>query len=239
METILKNEKGFALALMMALLPILIGLILVTFAIVSFVQIDLKLHQICRSESLKGQEAVAPLLKSLLALNPLALKLKLELIQAKAQAVSGNPAALARLAQVEAKVLKLITQQQQLIKQSNLLLLKAHTSNQIKLWNEKDQTLRTIPLFKSELQVLSSKVPTLAVRPDSIDRPPTYSPAENFSNRQALEQRWQYRLSITKPLQPFLTGNYVFEKSCAVTLKEENSKWFPQMKRDRSLSKSH
>ncbi len=233
METLLKNNKGFAMALMTSLLPILVGAVLVTFAIVSFIQTDLKIHHICRAGGVKGQESVAPLLKTLLSLNPMALKLKLELFQARAQATSGNPAAIARLAEVEIRVLKFITRQQQLIRQSDLMLLKTHLNTQAKLWREQSLVQKFVPLFTGDLQVLQSKAPTLAVRPDSADSPPTYSPAENFATRQALEHKWQYRLTIVKPLQAFLSGSYFFEKSCAVTLKEENSKWLPQLKRDR------
>lgn len=239
MVAILKNKNGFAMALMTAMLPLLLGAVLVSFTIISFIQVDLKLNYICRTEGLKGQESVAPLLTTLLALNPRAVQLKLELIQAKAHATSGNPAALAHLAQVEAKVLSLIARQQQLIRQSNILLVKAGTSAQIKLWQEKNQIARGVPLLSGSLEVLGSKSPSLAVRPDSVANPPTYSPVENFSAEQALEQKWQYRLSIVKPLQTFLTGDYVFTKSCAVTLKEEDTRWLPQIRRDKSLLKSH
>lgn len=233
-KTGIKNNRGFAVALIMALLPLLVGAVLVTFAVVSFIQTDLKLRHVCRSEGIKGQEDVAPILKTLLALNPMALRLRLELVQARAHAASGHPVALARLAKVEMKISSLVTRQQQLLRQSNLLLLRSHASAQGKLWKEKNTVDNAVALFKGDLQVLHSTPPTLAVRPDAPLHPPTYSPAENFANKQALEQKWQYRLSIIKPLRAFLTGNYLFEKSCAVTLKEENSKWVPQMIRDRS-----
>lgn len=234
----LKNERGFALALIMALLPALIGAVLVSFAIVSFVQMDLKMKHICRTEGLQGQERVAPLLGALLALNPTATALRLELIQARLQAISRNPAAIAYLKTVEMKVRSFEIKQQQLIQQSNLLLRTANFTTYSKLWREKQYITGFLPLFQSNLQVFNSPAPRLAVRPDSPDSPPTYSPTKNFSNDQALAHRWQYQLSIIKPLKPFLNGSFKFEKNCVVTLRKEGLEWVSQIKKDKSSSKS-
>ncbi|HWU43775.1 MAG TPA: hypothetical protein VN132_10065 [Bdellovibrio sp.] len=244
METLLANNKGFAVVMITALLPVLVGAVLVAWAIVAFIQIDLKMKFICRREGLHGQEQVAPLLTTLLAMNPAAYILRAELIEARIQAAA-FPATIPHLLRVETLVRNFEAKQQELIRQSNLLLLRSHLSIELQLSQERHYITRAIPLFTGDLTVHYTQAPRLAVRPDSPAHPPAYIPVDNFTEAQALVQRWQYRLRVIKILQPFLQGDFTFEKACAVTLKQEDSIWVPQVlqreketKRDRSLSRS-
>lgn len=231
------NNKGFATALILALLPALVGAVLVTFAIVSFVQVEARIKYACRNTLLEGQSKVAVHLEKLLAMNPQALILRAQLIAARRAAESGaSPAALATLAAIEARVRVFMAKQQQLIIQSNLRMLKSQTQTRSRVLSEGHKSLSTIPLFTYELSGPIAMPKTLAVRPEGFE-PPTYNPVENFSDAQALEQSWQYRLKVVPMLAPFLSGDYRFQERCSVSLQQQELQWVPQIKKDKSLSK--
>ena len=245
MDKTLKNRNGFAMAVVMALLPILLGAMFFAFSTISFVQADLKLKHVCRSEGIKGQEEVAPLLKELLGLNPKALKLKAREIQLKIQIAAAelaeNHYQAIKLGQELVKVQEerrvLDEKQKQLIKQANISLRNSYQSAQRKLDYENKYLQSLDSLLKSSLQVKSSRIPELAVRPDYTDTAPTYSTTPQFDEEQSLVQQWQYSLAVVKPLQPFLQGDFKFQKSCAVTLKKESNQWVAKIRKDKSWSK--
>ena len=230
---LLKRSDGFALAIMTALLPLLIGMTLLVFAVASFVQTDLEMKSICRSRGIAGQKQVAPLLERLLHLNPKAQQLHEEKLQAQAAAESGSTTAIAWLAEVEAQQEILEVEQQQLIQQSNLYLQANSTLGHKELSEKQAHIQNGLPLFSGSLTVATLAAPELAVRPDYPDIAPSYSPLPDFEDKQRLEQKWQYSFSIIKPLQRFLSGRFEFMKTCAVSLHQENFKWIPKMKKDR------
>ncbi len=81
----LKNEEGFALSLMMALLPVLLAGFIFAYASFGFVRVDLAMKYQCRTDGQSGQRKTAPLLEKLLSLNPNAIKLRAEWGRAKTQ----------------------------------------------------------------------------------------------------------------------------------------------------------
>lgn len=225
----LNNEEGFAMALIMALLPLMLGLVLVTLSVIAFIQTDQKYKYVCRSEGLSAQKLVGSQLERLLEMNKKALEIQKNISQARIQAASGNPKALALLAKLEAEALVFHIRQLQLIENGNRILRNAHRSTLAKMKNLEKETQSQLPLMAQEIKFNSPLPPSLAVRPDSMAMPPTYSPLVNFSVMQALAHKWLYRVKINTVLQPFLTGDYKFEKKCTVTLRREGSKWIPQI----------
>lgn len=228
----IKNQKGSALAIILALLPVFLAGCILCFSLLGLIQNDLAMKFQCRSEGQKGQQKVSPLLKSLLALNPHALALKAELIAATAEVAAAwdpisSARALAHLKKVRQKRLELDRKQKQLIKQSNLLLLQTHSSTSRGL-RRTGSTASNI-LLKTELNSVRGKAPKLAVRPDSSDIAPTYSLVDDFENKQALAHEWQYRVQVRPPFSNFLKGEFTFKKACAVSLAKENSSWHPKI----------
>jgi hypothetical protein len=236
------NQKGFALAITMALLPVLVGLFLLLFAVLGVNQFNLSTQQACREGGLRGQQQVAPLLKQLLDLNPRASQLKLAEIQARIRLAAATlpplvAAARAHLAyiQMQRKILDL--RQRQLVQQSNLLLLKAHLQTKGALRTALTKGLPTFNYLKiNSLQYFTS-APQLAVRPESSDIAPAYRTLENFDDHQALAHSWQYQLSVRSPFQNFLMADLKWTPSCAVTLKQEGLSWIPKIKKVKSLSR--
>jgi hypothetical protein len=236
------NQKGFALAITMALLPVLVGLFLLLFAVLGVNQFNLSTQQACREGGLRGQQQVAPLLKQLLDLNPRASQLKLAEIQARIRLAAATlpplvAAARAHLAyiQMQRKILDL--RQRQLVQQSNLLLLKAHLQTKGALRTALTKGLPTFNYLKINSHQYFTSAPQLAVRPESSDIAPAYRTLENFDDRQALAHSWQYQLSVRSPFQNFLMADLKWTPSCAVTLKQEGLSWIPKIKKVKSLSR--
>lgn len=240
---IIRNNNGFALAICLAILPCLIAGMLLAFSVFGFIQNDLSLKYQCRREGLNGQKQVQPLLTSLLASNPLAKTLQLlywetkgELTIAKITNPLAVPAIEARLARIEEKRLALDRKQKQLINQSNLLLRTNHLKTEAQLLTSGGRISNI--LLKAEFLGIQGKAPTLAVHPDSTDIAPTYSPLDDFENKQSLAHEWQYRISVRPPFSNFIAGNFLFKKACAVTLTKEDSRWVPKITKAKFSLKS-
>lgn len=240
----LKNNHGFALAFLLAILPVFIAGLVFCFSSFGFVQNDLAMKYQCRVEGRNGQKEVAPLLTGLLALNPLAVRLRAEWIQALYELwialASENPGAIAAATKkclvIKEKRGQLDQKQKQLIRQSNLLLQKSHLITKQKLFTTAAHLSNIF--LKFDLVSLRGKAPRLAVRPDSADVAPTYGPVADFNNEQALAHEWQYQVSVRSPYSQFLPGIYSFKKACAVTLEKERISWVPKIIRGRFLLKS-
>ncbi|MEK2646709.1 hypothetical protein [Bdellovibrio sp. BCCA] len=232
---VIQNQKGSALAIILAVLPVFIAGALLCFSLLGILQNDLGLKYQCRVEGQNGQKRVAPLLSSLLALNPVAVAVKAELAEAilelEAAIASENPVAIAKATKHYTQVLekrdKLDHRQKQLIKQSDLLLQQSHTFTSMNLRRTGGSASNI--LLKVDLDSVRGKAPKLAVRPDSPDIAPTYSPVDDFENKQALAHEWQYRVQVRPPFSNFLKGEFSFKKACAVSLAKENSSWLPKI----------
>jgi hypothetical protein len=241
----LKNKKGFAMILILALLPVLVGGMLAVLFVINFIQLNAHHQYLCRSNHLKTQGQVIPLLESLLKLNPLSRKLRIELLAAEAHlaAVTASaplliPAAEARLLKVQMQRAALDQQQKQLINMSNRWLYIGHAQTQMQLRSEIQKDLRLLkPFIQSSFTMDNSSAPKLAVHPDFPDTAPTYSPDENIADTQALAHRWHYNLEIAGFLQSFLQGKQQYNKECAVTVAQQGSKWVAQIHKVKSWSK--
>lgn len=242
----MKNQQGFAAILILALLPALISGFFMVAAMLGFLQLDLAMKHSCRQEGLSTQERVLPHLKKLLSLNPKSIKLKTQWMIAQAQLAaalaSGNPAGIAaaksRLMQVKTMRQTLEIQQKQLIMQSNLQLHRGHAGTDMKLLSRARDLQHRIGFLKIRASLLRETPPRLAVRPDSSDIAPTYSPKPDFESHQALAHRWQYEILLPSPLSKFLKGNFSFEKACAVTLTKGSTQWKTQITKGKFSLKS-
>ncbi|AFY02898.1 hypothetical protein [Bdellovibrio bacteriovorus] len=242
----MRNQQGFAAILILALLPILVSGLFLVAAMMGFLQLDLAMKHTCRSEGLQGQEKVRPHLEKLLSLNSKAVKLKAQLISAQAKAkaaeAAGNiPVATAaelEVLRIEGLRLALDAQQKQLIQQSNLQLQRSHSSTRTRLYRAHRENQTRLNFLTIKTQIENEPIPRLAVRPDFPDTAPTYSPEPDFEVRQALAQRWQYRIALRPPLSNFLKADFGFEKACAVTLTKGPLRWKTQITKGRYSLKS-
>lgn len=228
----LKNQRGFAAILILSLLPVFIGGSFLVFTALGVLQTDLKLKHTCRQEGRKAQEKVLPRLESLLGLNPKSRKLQAERLRLelmmKAAVARGDVANAtllkAKLAIVEARQIELDLRQKQIINQSNLDLRRGH-HNTTNLLTREAARSSVKTLLKLKLRLSPLPAPKLAVRPDSPDLAPTYSPAPDFETRQALAQQWHYDIAVQWPLMQKPALSFKFSKACAVSLRKESFKW--------------
>lgn len=225
----IKNQRGVALVMICALLPVLLTGLLICFSAIGFIQKDASLKYHCRTLGQKGQSQVAPLLTSLMALNPMAQKLRLEYAAAALRAALHpmDPSALANLQRVVTKQMQLDRRQKQIIRQSNMLLLKSHTQTRLELYKA-GSSLSNI-LFKGRMITVRGSAPKLAVRPDYTTTAPVYELKDNFSIKQSLAHEWHYELEVRPPFSNFIEGKIRFNKACAVSLKKESLTWKPQI----------
>lgn len=239
-----RGQEGFALALILAVLPALSAGVLLTSALIGITQSDLAMKYQCREHGQDGQRKVAPLLSRLLALNPLAQQLRLqqlkELQNIATATAAKNPVALAAATKRYLATVKkrehLDAKQRQLINQANFSLGQTHslTSRQIRSAG----AASTNSFLKIQLTSLKGRPPRLAVHPNQSDLAPVYSPAPDFDSAQALAHEWHYRTIVSPPFSYFLPGDFNFTKACAVTLKKEKLAWIPAITRGRFSSKS-
>jgi hypothetical protein len=246
MQKHLRNEKGFALALILSVLPILIGAGLVALFTMNYMQMNAHHLYICRTESLKTQNQVGKNLETLLKLNPLSRELRIEKIAADvavAAAIAaygyGLPAARAYEQSVKVRRVALDIEQRALIIRSNALLLKTYFQTRSELNAQISKDLGMLRPFITSTFSMRFSAPTyLAVRPDKTDLAPVYETQPQFEKRMTLVHRWQYRLSVADFLGKFLKGEQEFNRDCSVTLSEKDNKWQGKIREDKSLLKS-
>lgn len=237
----LNNQKGFALTVTLALLPVILAGFFIAGATIGFIQQDLGLKHACRSGGIAGQKQVSAILTRLLDLNPKARSLKNKYDSLQRQlALTPDPrhkaALMIRIGMVQAQRMALDLQQKTLLAQGHSELRLAHLKTQKNI----ARTFQTLSSSFLEIRHsrLFGKAPRLAVRPDFSDIAPTYSPVPAFSVAQALAHEWQYQVSLAKPYSYFLPGRFQFQKACAVTLKKEGQKWIPQITKAKFSLKS-
>ncbi|WP_413585324.1 hypothetical protein [Bdellovibrio sp. HCB274] len=235
------NQNGFALAIMVPLLPVILAFGIMSYAALGFMQIDQKFTHACRSGALTGQEKAGKQIEALLKLNPKAQKLIQSLKQTEQAllAAAGNPvataAAAARIALITAAQSVLRVRQEQIILQGNLALQLAQQKTASRLRQVRAEMNSYDSLFTSQTMTSSSLAPRLAVTPDGPDIAPTYRTLPDIENRQALVQSWQYQLRTPRHLRGFLNGDFSFKKSCSVTVTAKGNSWMPKIQRDRFL----
>jgi hypothetical protein len=232
------SNKGFAMIFILALLPALIAGFLLVVAGVGIIQNQQRLQYICRNNGLAGQEKVAPLMMALMALNPLAQQLTVQMYEKMAEIAASdgfNVKAEAELARIMKKKMQLRERQNQIIKQANMILGAANFVGYGRQLSSLKEFETHTPLFSISSFSLPQRNPKLSVVPEYPDIAPPYRPSKDFEKKEALVQKWQYHLSIAKPFSSFLDGAAVFDQDCAVTMKEDRKIWQSKVTEVKSL----
>ncbi|UYL09169.1 hypothetical protein B9G69_001085 [Bdellovibrio sp. SKB1291214] len=235
------NQKGFALAMMVPLLPVLLAMGLASYAAMTFLQIEQRFSYTCRSGNLLGQTKAGKQIDALLKLNPKASKLISDERKAQAELalaisikdVPGATKAQLKINSIHAKQEVLNIRQKAIIQQGNLALTNAQqsTSRELGLMTTKIIDYRS--LFDTSARVTSSSYPKLSVSPEGTDIAPIYRTDSDIEQKQVLVHRWQYELRVNRHLQSLISGSFKFQKSCAVTVTEKGQSWVPKILRDK------
>jgi hypothetical protein len=233
----MKNQKGFALVLMISLLPVVMAGAACLFVFVGLLEDRIVPKNACRRHLLMGLEQISTPLRTLMNLNPQAVQLRVQMKAAlsalAAATAAGNPPAMARALRWVQKV----RQQQRLLdRQQKILLRSAETL--LRLAHDRaGAALRQKPIGFLKTENLRPSAVRVAVRPDVPTTAPVYVFEDDFETRQTLAYEWQSRFVLRGPLANFLTASGRFPDVCAATLTKETWPWQARLNEDRFSSK--
>jgi hypothetical protein len=225
----LKNEKGFVLAQMIFVLPILGLAFLVSSAAVQIATERSRSLNQCRSSLLEVQRKMKSTLEELLKLNPKATKLRKEkqVAEKALKSSAGTPAMAAAVAyynSVVVRQLELRSRQQWLLRnaetfsQDELLKLRRLIGNQKTVVQRKGVRSLSLPITHS-----------LAVHAEpAFSLSPSYEPSWDMPIRQKIEASWSFSLSqlLHGELIRLLDLKFQrFDFKCGATLKRDGLSW--------------
>lgn len=229
----MKNQNGFAQVFLLSALPFILGSFVFLFFWLSFLRLETTLRHQSRQIQITAQDRSRKLLSELFRKNETARKLKLEYEWAQkawlAAVATGNPV---RIAAAQARVEKILFQRQALDLAQKALIQAADLDLRLSAERLYAALARDIQKYRALhhsfwLEVLPQRpgLTRLAVVPVSPDIAPEYRTQEEFSRKQALAQRWQYRIRVASPLDRFFAGEARFESESRITLAGENQQW--------------
>lgn len=229
----MNNQKGFATVLILSLLPFLIALVTGLYVMIGWLEGRSERLNHCRRTLLKGLEQVALPLDGLLALNPRAIQLRVELslaLQKLAVATaSGNLPAIAaaqlQVTKVRMRQVSLDQQQKTLLKSAQLLLNSFPLRVQTHLAASSYGFVAHRQFRRLQMR--------LAIRPDAPTLAPIYELEEPFELKQAVAFEWQDHFQLRGPLGHFLKAGGQKREVCAVTLSKGQDRWRSKLIEDK------
>jgi hypothetical protein len=237
----MKNKKGFVQLLLITTLPIFIGCLIIIYSVAGLLQLNTRVNSECRRMQIHAQVEVRKIMIKLLSKNTEAIRLRTQLTQAHiaraAALASGN------LPMVETIELRIQTLNQQrltldiyqksFITAANLLSMNSSFKTYTQTLKETKHINGLLPIARVHARVVPPTPPRLPVLPEYTDIAPPYKPAYDFSNKQALVQKWQYHFTINTALQSFIQKEIHFEKLCSTTLESKGDEWIITTKEDK------
>jgi hypothetical protein len=230
----MKDERGFALILFVALLPLMLAGGACLFMMMGLLEDRFSRQNMCRRHLLTGLEKSGITMKEVLALNPTARSLRIQIaatnLALAAAIASGNQPA----ATVAAKRLRILRGQQKMLDlRQRALLLKARSelsTAQLLAFG----ALRSTSGGFVQITATFPQPVRAALRPNLSGPGPVYVLEKGFERKQALVQKWQSRFQLHGPLANFLNARGRFEEKCAATLIPEGLRWRARLAEDRS-----
>lgn len=221
-----KRQNGFILIGLVALTPLfLAALTAIALTLVLTHQIESD-RKTCRQGLAEGLENGAPFIQKLMALNPQAQALRIQVIITKAKLATALATKNLTAIALYTRQLQILKKTQKLLHQNQLILLQ--TGNQV-LRTAQLNTWRRLQLKKTSIHSRAANPPLLksfAVHPDDPDMAPTWSLDKNFSLAQKVKQTWLLTYQLKGPLSHFMQTAGRMEDSCEITL---SHKWRAQI----------
>ena len=240
------NQKGFVHIVFLAALPFLLGSFLLLYFWVGTLQLESKIRFLCRQEQIAAQERSRGYLEQLFKKNDLARKLKIRHDVTEAALAAAIASQNWEAVEPLREKLALINFQREALDLTQKVLIQAANldlkMSGLKLYqmvSHESQSQKTLLAIFLDIQIraLNPRIPLLAVVPAYPDIAPEYRTQDRFSERQALEQSWQYRVRVISPLNQFLKGEANFKKESRITLAGEDEKWHIENQTAKSWSK--
>lgn len=240
------NQNGFALTLLVSLLPILLCSTLGIFYFSAWLHPNERVLQICREGLLNTQHETIKRIDSLVELNKTVLILRKSRLAAETSynsaLASGIPVAiLASKLVLEAVIAaqKIIYGRQLvLIFEGNRSLFNGLIETKKRIQAAFDKTKQDQKIFNQfDGHLNFSLPPPLAVRkiesPD--DGPPTYEIENEIMSKQALHVSWKLSEQLLKGLSKWNSQKLEKKSSCTTSLELTNEKLSPVLIRDKFL----
>lgn len=229
----MKHDRGFALVLLLALLPALLSGFAALLLTLGLVQTRSKLRNSCRRTLLGGLESAGRELKTLIDLNTPAQELRTSISVTKAAISAASAAGQVEVAAaLEVKLRSLQVQQILLDLRQRSLVVAA-------------QTAITAAQSKALAGVAGDGNSVVTARPRGFSavRPavhrvgsgpaPDYALDSSFSDAQKLEQQWQSDFALPGALGKFLNVTGHLEETCAATLQPGDGPWRARLAEDK------
>jgi len=247
LQNSLKNQRGFAQAFFISLLPILLA----GFLVILFSQFFLKnwmqsLHT-CRVELLTSQQKTKRHLKQLMDLNTLAKSLRLALMAARARLAVATASqnwpmvaeATRAIIQIEAKRKQLGLLQKSLILQANFEMAKGVESVARKIRQQSQHLQNKLPKFLAfRIHSIRPQPSLLAVQPDRPDTAPVYELQTQFKDRQALHVSWISEFQTRKEERyQWLLNHHKKQDGCSASLEPKGKDFQEILHEGRSFLK--
>ena len=225
----ISNERGFVLAQLVFLLPVLAVAFFVSSAAVQIATERSRSLNQCRSSLLEIQRKMKSTLTELQKLNPKATKLRKEkqVAERALQTTAGTPAMAAAVTYYNSVVLR----QLELRSRQQLLLRNVEVFSQ----SELAKLRRLIADQKTTVQrrgAQSMSIPvshSLAVRAEpAFSLSPNYEPSIDMAIRQPIEANWSFSFSHLLHSQLIRLLNLKFQSfdfKCGATLKRQGFDW--------------
>lgn len=219
----LKNEEGFALVLLLSLLPMIVSGMFCILALSWFFCEKEKIQMTCERKNLAAQNELIDGANRLIALNPRVEALVLEKRMAEIEvAASVTPvdkaAAVAHLMIVRMRILALRAQQLLLIRTSEALALEELARIELAARSEAQHITSTWNAPRALQSITHFELPVMQVDPHFSDPMiPTYRIPENFSRRQTID----VDILIAGPqpfpkwIDPLWKGTFHWQENCS------------------------
>lgn len=233
------SQKGFVLVLFVFLLPLVLALGFALAGAGLLIRDRRTALNNCRADLLDGLARAAEPMQKLLALNPRALDLQAQYVQAKIafdQAVaSGHPIAIAaagaRLAMVRGRQYELDAEQRLLFQEARAFLISAQQKAYADLRK---------PGLLLKIQPYGFTEGRPALHPQNPGPAPVWAKDAGFSDVQTLQQSWTWSYKIQGTARPFLHSQLQRDETCAATIDDQSLPWRARLQsptaRDRFLS---
>jgi hypothetical protein len=235
-----RDSRGFVLISTLILLPLFLTLVLGLGVWVVFLKHFKEVQHQCRLGNLKTQEVLLKGVEKLGKMNPQAQRLRLasqraqQKVAATAATGVGLPAAMAHLALVKQRQLRLAHKQQLLIRTTELEANRVLNETRFQMMKTSKKLMADYlgRLGSSNLKVKSLPVQMQISRTPSFSLTPDYHPQEDFEKKQDILIRWTWISQIHQelPFLGWLAPGLRLNHSCQTQPEQRRSRWVPALR---------
>ena len=233
---------GFALTSFLIMIPFILLLMMCTLLFTGFLTFDQSLKKVCREELWKLQDRDQKKIQKILALNPLAQKLKSEhnlLLLRLAQATALGRVEM--MAYLSAQITRVQRHRARLDQVQKLILESSRRDRNLDVLRLRSRLLKTAkflersPYFETKLLLSTQVLSPMAVRPTSPELAPSYELQVPFREQQSVYVNWKIFFQNGSHISQRLPFRWIWKRECGVTLEkvDRGDSWKKIIRADR------